>query len=515
MKNSTIIALSTLISLSNGEANANGRNSEDRPNVIFIYADDMGKGMLSAYGQHYIETPNIDMLIKGGVQFSNAYGCHYSAPARASLLTGYSDLHKDHWQKTSGGGFIVADTAKIATIESELNMNDVALGEGDDYLPEIFAKAGYATGQIGKLEYGFMTSRQQMFNHGWDYFYGFLDHNRCHAFYPIFLFENEKIVMIEGNTLTDCGLTREDDSVESYLDRIDMSGKAQYSQDLFNVKIAEFIEAHKDEPFFLYHPTQLPHGPVAVPKIDKRVENIPSLNTLEKEYATMMLLLDDAVGMIMSQIERLGLSDNTIIVFSSDNGHEIYYEAQGRTSKTGNPVTGEKIDNHNVIYRSEVVGDIFNGNMSMAGNKRSNLNGGINVPLIYYCPSKFKAHQCSELVSNYDFIITMAQMLNVNTSESKQGISYYDLLLDSTATLPNDRFVLADSFEGPTIIRNDGWKLRYCNVTTEYELYNILTDKEEYKNLASQYPEIANKLRQELIQYIDTTVCRTEYIDLK
>ncbi|MFI3321804.1 MAG: sulfatase-like hydrolase/transferase [Rikenellaceae bacterium] len=481
----------------------------DKPNVIFIYGDDMGKGMLSVYGQKYISTPNIDKVVNQGVQFNCAYGAHYSAPARSSLLTGYSDCHKGHWKKETGDKFNVADTALIAPIEAQLNARDVRLKEGDEYLPEIFKKAGYVTGQIGKLEYGFLSSRQQVKSHGWDYFYGFMDHGRCHGFYPPFLFENDDIVMIDGNTDPHCGdFGYTYDTVEGYKQRLETEGKVQYSQDLFNDKIEEFIADNKEKPFFLYHPSQLPHGTVSVPYIHESVKYLPNLTPIEKEYATMILLLDEAVGKILNQIDELGIADKTMIIFSVDNGHEMHYRSSGRTTYITDVNTGQAIDNCNVRFTSETVGDIFDGNMGMTGKKRSNLEGGVRVPLTYYMPSKLQPAVCDEVIANYDLIATMADMIGVDINEGKDAKSYYPLLLDPTEKLADDHFVLVDSFEGPSLIMNDGWKLRYCNVSGGYELYNIKDDYKELNNLAAAKPEKVAQLKAIMNEKVQISACR-------
>ena len=511
MKLHQSIAFSSLALLPNVQTTAETAAIE-KPNVILIYADDLGKGMLSAYGQQILSTPNMDKLVKQGVQFSNAYAAHYSAPSRASLLTGYSDLHKGHWKKENGDRFTVADTSLIAPIEAELNARDVRLKPGDDYLADVFNKAGYFTGQIGKLEYGFLSSRQQVASHGWQYFYGFMDHGRCHGFFPPFLFENDKIVMIDGNTRADSGDTGyKYDNEESYINRWNMEGKEVYSQDLFNEKIKTFLHEHKDEPFFLYHPTQLPHGSVSVPYIHESLKNNPRLTPVEKEYATMVLLLDEAIGMILDELDRLKIADKTMVIFSSDNGHEIYYEAQGRTARKRDVRTGQTVDNCYLRFRSDIVGDIFNGNMGMAGNKRSNLDGGIHVPLTFYYPAKLKPYVNDELVAIYDLIPTMAEMLNVPISKEKQGISFYSLLTDPYKRLPESRYVLCDSFEGPTIIRNDGWKLRYCNVSKDYELYNLRNDPAERRNVAAQNPKLVKELYKVLHPQVQATICRGGY----
>ena len=228
-----------------------------KPNVIYIYADDMGKGMLSAYGQRHFTTPNIDRMVTKGTSFDNAYGCMLSAPARASLLTGYHDCHPDKWVISKGGKFIPAtdDLSSIPAMEKEIDAEDILLGKGDYYLPQVFKQAGYVTAEIGKLEWGFTATRKQMKEHGWDYYYGYLDHVRCHGFYPPFLFDNGEIVTIEGNTHKNCGKSIENETETAYLERWNRNGKAVYSQDLFLDKILSFIRANKDKPFFLFHPT--------------------------------------------------------------------------------------------------------------------------------------------------------------------------------------------------------------------------------------------------------------------
>ena len=496
-----------LISAFSVRANAEAKVKVEKPNVIFILADDMGKGMISAYGQKIIKTPNMDKLVKLGVRFEMNYGCHYSAPARSSLLTGYADTHKGHWNNPGTGRYCVADTSLIAPIEAELDKTIVNLDEDDEYLADVFNKAGYYTGEIGKLDYGFLCTRKQMKRHGWDYYYGYMDHKRCHGFYPPFLFDNGKIDMIYGNTRADSG------DVDFYYkgnipfsERMDRKGKAVYSEFIFDQKISEFLDHHYDKPFFLYFPSQLPHGNVCVPAIDPSLADEDGLTTVEKEYATMVLLLDQSIGKIIDKVEKLGIADKTIIVFSSDNGHEVYYDSY-RTSQS-HWLSGQKVDNCKYKFRSDKVGDVFNGNMGMAGKKRSNLDGGIHVPLTFYWPGHFEPYACQELTNNYDFLATMADMLNVKINKNKTGISYLKMLTDSTARFPKDRYVLCDSKEGPAVVMNDGWKLRYDCVNGAYELYNVRTDFAEYHDVAADYPDIVKKLKKILYKNVSHTECR-------
>lgn len=477
--------------------------AKKKPNVIYIYADDMGKGMLSAYGQKQFTTPNIDRLINQGTSFANAYGCMLSAPSRASLLTGYHDCHTDKWGITPGGRIIVdiADTALIARVEAGMDANDVRLPKGDYYLPQVFKQAGYETAEIGKLEWGFTATRRQMKEHGWDYYYGFLDHVHCHGYYPNFLFDNGTIVPIAGNSHRDGGKSHENETEQTLKERWDRNGKEVYSQDLFLDKMLSFIRENKDRPFFLYHPTQLPHGPVAIPAIHPELIGNKELTTIEKEYASMVKLLDDNVGIILAELERLGIADNTIVVFSSDNGHEIYYSQKGRCEKPyRNLTTGKLFDNLDDKYYSTQSGDIFDGNAGMAGMKRSNLEGGIHVPLAFYCKGWIPQGKVSTtLVSNYDFLSTMADLLKVPLTVKKDGQSFLKTLLRGKQP-KEERYLIFGSNEGPAIIQSDGWKLRsYLNKDT-FELFYLPEDPQERNNLIRQYPQRADGMKQILLK---------------
>jgi len=491
--------------------------AQERPNVIFIYADDMGKGMMSVYGQKQFKTPNMDKLVNQGVSFANAYGCHYSAPARASLLTGYSDCHhKGNWLQTFGPAYAIDDTAKVAPLEKKLDKIGIVLPKGDDYLAQIFQHAGYYTGEIGKLDYGFVGTRSQTKAHGWDYFYGYLDHGRCHGFYPSFLFENDKIVLIEGNTRADAGCMNQaneyDEKGNYRTARWEMKGKKLYSQDIFEKKITEFIRLHKDKPFFLYHPSQLPHGPVAVPEIDPQVKTNANLNDLEKEYASMIIRLDKTIGVILNELDRQGLTENTILVFSSDNGHYLHYKLKNKTSLAANVTTGEKFDNYKNKFRSEAGGDVFNGNRGMAGLKRSNLEGGVHVPLTFYWKGHLKPAVQQSVVSNYDFLPTMADLLDVSVTANKDGISYYPLLVNGNQNIPTNRYVLVDSKEGPAIIMNNGWKLRFTGGKARtFELFNLREDPKEMNNLADQYPTKVETMKSILKHETTFSECVTGY----
>ncbi len=206
------------------------------PNVIFIYADDLGQGMLSCKGQKIVTTPNIDRLAKDGLYFENARGCMFCAPARASLLTGYNDVHNNKWKITEGGAYKEVFEGKINSTQVSEALYKQTSSYRDEKiitLAEVFKQAGYVTGQIGKLEWGFSVSFEEMKQHGWDYYYGYLDHVMAHGFYPPYMYENGERIDIYGNTRKDCGKTLEHETEHTFNERWNMKGKAKFSQNIF------------------------------------------------------------------------------------------------------------------------------------------------------------------------------------------------------------------------------------------------------------------------------------------
>ncbi len=495
----------------------------NKPNVVFIYADDLGRGMLSCYGQKYLKTPNIDKLYEGGMSFSNAHGCHICAPARASLMCGVHDTHCGRWHFTRAG--IYKDVAKgDITLEQAYELIQKTGFEersGEVYLPMVFKQAGYTTGQIGKLEWGFATTGDAIKAHGWDYHYGYYDHEMCHGFYPPFMFEDGQKIDIEGNTDVHCGadqfsrttFTKNGDDIEN--------GRAVYSQDLFDEKIDDYLRKNKDKPFFLFHPTQLPHGQLSIPEISPLVINNEELTFTEKLYASMVIRMDDCVGKIMDTLEELGIMDNTMIVFGADNGHCCYSSAE-RTGRS--PMTvegGAHVDNLNVRGNSEAIGDIFNGNNGMTGYKSSNFEGGTRVPLIFYQRNKIKHGVSDRLIANYDFMATMADMLDTNQGDNKDGKSYLRSVTGECKRDEEQDYIVYASERGPAIVTKDGFKLRsYITDNFKFfrlfgafwkeiegdivfELYNLNDDYTEENNLIEKYPEKADKMKSILVRECD------------
>jgi arylsulfatase A-like enzyme len=490
----------------------------NQPNIILIYADDLGIGLLSHEGQQIIKTTHIDRLAEEGIRFQNAYSCMLCAPARASLIAGMHDCHSRKFEITRAGIYKRISTGEFTPTEIENLINSRLSPVPDEmvFLGEVAKKAGYKTAQIGKLEWGFASTHQQMKRHGWDYYFGYLDHIRAHGFYPPFLFYKDGLIEIDGNMLVDCGKSGEPETSETYEERWDMKGKKLYSQDVFMDSVLNFISNHKNQPFFLYFPTQLPHGPVSVPAIHPDYANDNRLTQIEKEYASMVKLLDDNVGEIMQKLKSLNIEDNTIVIFTSDNGHEIYYASEGRIRKPyANMKTGEVFDNLQYKYYSDLGGDVFNGNGGRAGLKRSNLQGGIEVPLIVRWPKKIKPKRISSrLVANYDILPTIAEILDVSGSLHWDGISFYNELTQTDPGIEHE-FVVFSSFTGPTLITNDGWKIRSYLAINAFELYFIPDDFREEIDLSEKFPEKLKELKNKLLEACDGDFNNGLYSTLK
>ena len=475
-----------------------------RPNVIYVYADDLGRGMLSCYGQQTIRTPNMDRIAAEGVRFERAYGCAVSAPARASLLTGYHDCHAGRWSFTRGHIYHELSTGARTYEEIRELINNTSYDERPDevFLPHIARAGGLVAAQIGKLEWGFATTPERLARHGWDTHFGYYDHNRCHGFYPPFLFEDGRLVEIPGNTRADCGRTPTSESPEHREERWDRTGRAVYSQDLFDQRIEAFLRAHRDRPFFLYHPSQLPHGPIAVPEVHPAVRDAETLTDYEKEFASMVLRLDDTVGKIYQVLEEEGMLDRTWIVFASDNGHHPYQIQPGRCSGSAVDLAGRAFDTLDYPYRSHLAGDVFNGNDGFAGCKLHSLEGGARIPLLVRGPGVERPGTvCDRLVANYDFLPTLADLIGTDAPPWKDGLSYAPALTGASCA-PAAEVVFAGQ-EGPGLVTDDGWKIRYVVPRRRFQLFHLAEDRNEERDLAAAHPDRVRALGTRLLQRCD------------
>uniref|UniRef100_UPI00356A7369 sulfatase-like hydrolase/transferase n=1 Tax=Novipirellula sp. TaxID=2795430 RepID=UPI00356A7369 len=353
-----------------------------------------------------------------------------------------------------------------------------------------------------KLDRGFLTWHEQVKRFGWDFYEGYYDHQRCHGFYPPYLWRNGERFELPGNTLADCGKTSEKgDEPVGY-------GGETYSQNVFIKGILKYLRDHQEERFFLYHPTQLPHGPVAIPELHPDFANHPTMSLAEKKYASMVKMLDDHVGLIMSELKRLGLDKNTVVVFTSDNGHELYYGPKPDYKQQRLP-NGEPANLTDKKWRTSEHGDIFDGAGGRAGLKRSGYQGGMQCPLIVRWPEKIAAGSETDLLTaHYDFLATLADLLGVEKPAGKDGISYLPTLRGEPQTQTHDYVIVNNSFSqmgSCALIAGDGMKLVEADRKKGlFQLYNILQDNEERNDLAAQYPEKVEQFKAILKQQINS-----------
>ena len=430
-------------------------------------------GMLGCYGQEIVKTPNIDRLASQGIMFTRCYSSQYCCPARASLLMGVHDSHSHSYTQTAGALVITAERKGWSNEQLEEKAARAArikAAEGEVFLPELLKKAGYVTGQFGKLEWGFTTWHGELKRHGWDRYVGYMDHQRAHGFYPSFLWKDGERLPLKGKTPEDYspGATEKR--------RGNREGKVTYAPDVMLAETLRFMEENRNKPMFIFFSTNLPHGPVDIPPEENTYAGSPSIRQAygnasgtnrecagaAEEYASMVDKLDRQVGAIVDQVRKLGLDKRTIIIFSSDNGHELYYR-RGRVGPN-------------------------NAMANLAGLKWTSHEGGIRVPLIISWPGTLPYGKvCHGLVANYDHMASFADLAGVRMPEGKDAVSYIEILSGNSARQRD--YVVVDH----TVITGDGWKL--TQKQNKPFLFQIGKDPEERHNLAETRKDQLEKLR--------------------
>lgn len=306
------------------------KSVKNTPNIILILADDLGYGDLGSYGQKYIKTPNLDQMAAEGVQFNQFYsGAAVCRPARCTLITG---LH-------TGNCY-----ARANNLELNLRPKDVTIAE-------ILKKQNYKTAAIGKWALGEENTTGVPGKQGFDYFYGYLNQVHAHNYYPEFLIQNEKRISLD-NKVKNPGKYGEGKA----------NLKKEYTNDLFTNEALKFIKNNKNRPFFLYLPYTIPHTNNEANELE-----VPNLSIYkskkwpvpQKSYAAMITRLDRYIGDIRKELKKQNLDQNTIVIFTSDNGPH-------------------QESNFNPEY--------FNSNSNLRGLKRDLYEGGIRVPLIIWGP---------------------------------------------------------------------------------------------------------------------------------
>lgn len=501
-----ILSLSFLLVLTDCQS-PDASTSEDQdspPNIILIYADDLGIGMLGCYGQTVVTTPHIDQLAAEGIRFTNYYGSTFCAPARYSLATGMHDGRINGWSHSNAGLIVQRDAGRISAEEfqarfAKLQANARPIHEQEVFLGQVAQRAGYHTAQFGKIDSGFLTWNERVKRFGWDHHEGYYDHARAHGFYPPYIWVNGEKRELEGNPHANAGkMTEKGDEPVG-------SGGKTYSQEVFIQDILKYIRKHKDEPFFLYHPTQLPHGPVAIPELHPDFADHPTMTLAEKKYGSMIKMLDDHVGLIMKELRDLELDKKTIVLFTADNGHEMYYGAKA-SYREGFNLKGEPTNLTNNKWRTSEADDIFNGAGGRAGLKRSGFQGGVQLPMIVRWPGKIKPGTTTDLLTaQYDILPTVAELSGGQIPQGKDGYSFVPTLVRENEQNKHEYVVVNNGFRQAhlsraCLITNEGWKLVELDRTKDsFQLYRLPGDNEERNDLAAEYPQKTAELKKALL----------------
>lgn len=374
------------------------KDKRRKPNIIFFLADDLSYGDLGFTGQKRFATPNIDRLAKGGLRFSQAYaGAPECAPSRASLMTG---MHMGH--------------CRIRANRSARGQDHLLAG--DVTVAEVLRSAGYITGMVGKWGIGLPGTEGVPHRQGFGFAYGFYDQGRAHGYYPDYLMVNGKKIDLPVNRGFDMRRmyrynARPADNVKGVANQYDPNGrfipdgvanpaKARNSQAMIHQAAKDFIRRFRNDPFFLYYATQLPHGPVVVPELGDVKDKDWSLK--HKEWAAMVQWLDRCVGEIVDMLREMDLLEDTVIFFASDNGYS-QWGYFGRGGWTDDPLFAHK--------------------GPWPAGKFALYEGGCRVPFFASWPGSIRPGTSERLTPLYDFLPTAAELAGAKAPKC-DGVSF-------------------------------------------------------------------------------------------
>jgi arylsulfatase A-like enzyme len=423
---------------------ATGKNR--RPNIIFILADDLGYGDLGCYGQKEIKTPNIDRMAAEGMRFTQHYaGSTVCAPSRCVLITG---LHTGHCRVRAN--------------------SRVLMGPEDVTVAKVLKGAGYVTGTIGKWGVGHPPPPGDPAQNGFDYFFGYLSMMHAHNYYPEFLWRNEDKVILDDNQLA-----------ARYRGEQGWSWRqGTYSHDLFTEEALRFVDVFRKEPFFLYLAYTIPHANNEGGRHIGNGMEVPDYGIYkdrdwpdpQKGHAAMISRMDRDIGKLLAKLRELGVDDNTLVMFSSDNGPH----------KEGGADPA-----------------FFNSWGPLRGYKRDLYEGGIRVPFIARWPGKIEAGSVTDHVSAFwDFLPTAAELAGGEAPTNIDGISMVPTLLRKPNKQKKHEFLYWEFHErgGKQAVRMGDFKGVRLNVhknpTGPLELYNLANDISEKHNIAYQHPDV-------------------------
>src|SRR6185369_438122 len=405
-----------------------------KPNIIFILADELGYGELGCYGQKKIKTPNLDKLAAEGMRFTQCYaGSPVCAPSRCVLMTG---LHTGH--------AIIRGNAAVP------------LRPEDQTVAELLKKADYRTCAVGKWGLGLERTTGASNKKGFDEWLGYLDQLHAHNYYPTQIWRNTNQLLLDHN----------------------LGGrKGDYTHDLLTRVSTNFLRISKGRPFFLYVAFTIPH---ANNELKEKGMEVPSDEPYSKEAwpqaeknkAAMITRLDDSVGKIMTRLKELGLDENTVVFFSSDNGPHKEGGVDPKFFESSGPLRGIKRD----VYE-----------------------GGIRVPMIVRWPGRIKPGAISDQVwAFWDFLPTAAAIAGTKPPSDIDGISMLPALVGKRQK--DHDFLYWEFHENgfSQAVRMGDWKAVRLGPDKPLELYQLKTDPGETENVAASNRGIVKKIAEYL-----------------
>lgn len=488
MKKGLFFALMAVSSLALGQ---------QKPNVIYIYADDLGYGELGVYGQTKIKTPFLDAMAKEGIRFTQHYtSAPVCAPARCMLMTGVHAGHSYIRGNYELGGF--ADNKEGG---------QMPLPENTFTIAKLMKNAGYQTALVGKWGLGMSNSTGNPNQQGFDYAYGFLDQKQAHNLYPTHLWENGKWDTLRNSYQ----LVHEYQNKKIALDSIDFEkfkGK-DYAATKMMEKALGFIEKNKAKPFFLYLPLPLPHLSLQAPEEEIKAYQGKFEETIytgqkggyvptkypRATYAAMISYLDKQVGRVMATLKKLQIDENTLVIFSSDNG---------ATFDVGGVDT-----------------EFFNSVGGLRGRKQDLYEGGIREPMIARWPAKIKAGRLSNHPSaQFDVMATLGELTGQKIPVHTDGISFLPTLLgQKQKTHPFLYFEFPEK-SGQVAVRIGNFKgvksQLKKNKQAPWELFDLANDLSESHDIAKNHPEVLKQM-DEIVknQHRPSHIKEWEFIDPK
>ena len=473
---------------------ANGQKKDSKPNIIFILCDDMGYGDLGCYGQPFIRTPHIDAMASEGMRFTQAYaGSPVSAPSRASFMTGQHTGHcevrgnKEYWGNSP---IIMYGNKEYSVVGQHPYDPDHVI------LPEIMKDNGYTTGMFGKWAGGYEGSCSTPDKRGIDEYYGYICQFQAHLYYPNFLNRYSK-------ALGDTGVVRivMDENIKYPMYGPEYQKRSQYSADMIHEKAMEWLDQQDTkQPFFGIFTYTLPHAELVQPedsilneykakfdpdKVYKGSEGsrYNAITHTHAQFAAMITRLDYYVGEVLKKLKEKGLDENTLVIFSSDNGpHE-----EGGADPT-----------------------FFGRDGKLRGLKRQCHEGGIRIPFIARWPGHVPAGKVNDhICAFYDLMPTFCDVAGIKNYEKKyrnkekevdyfDGISFAPTLLGKKKQKQHDFLYWEFNETNQIAVRMDDWKLIVKK--GKPFLYNLKTDIHEDNDVALQHPDIVEKLKKVIFE---------------